>query len=114
MFNLFTAKKQTGFIDAGNDEFRDMLNKPETILLDTRTPEEFRGGHIPGAKLVDLFDRELQNKLGQMDKSKTYLLYCRSGNRSAQLCKAMSKMGYSNLYNLKHGILKWDGDVTTN
>lgn len=113
MFNLFSTKKQTGFIDAGNEEFRGMLNKPETILLDTRTPAEFHGGHIPGAELVDLFDRELQNKLDQMDKDKIYLLYCRSGNRSAQLCKVMSKMGYSGLYNLKHGIIKWDGDTST-
>jgi rhodanese-related sulfurtransferase len=113
MFNLFSTKKQTGFIDAGNEEFRGMLNKPETILLDTRTPAEFHGGHIPGAKLVDLFDRGLQKKLDQMDKDKIYLLYCRSGNRSAQLCKVMSKMGYSGLYNLKHGIIKWDGDIST-
>lgn len=113
MFNLFSTKKQTGFIDAGNEEFRGMLNKPETILLDTRTQAEFHGGHIPGAKLVDLFDRELQNKLDQMDKDKIYLLYCRSGNRSAQLCRVMSKMGYNGLYNLKHGIMKWDGDIST-
>jgi len=113
MFNLFSNKKQTGFIDAGNEEFRGMLYKPGTILLDTRTPAEFHGGHIPGAKLVDLFDRELQKKLDQMDKDKIYLLYCRSGNRSAQLCKVMSKMGYTGLYNLKHGIIKWDGDLST-
>jgi rhodanese-related sulfurtransferase len=45
-----------------------------------------------------------------MDKSKTYFLYCRSGNRSSQACRYMQESGF-NTYNLVGGMLDWDGEI---
>ena len=50
-------------------------------------------------------------KLEELDKTKTYYVYCRSGARSGQACKIMSELGFEKAYNLVGGILAWQGDI---
>lgn len=53
-------------------------------IIDIRTPEEFAAGHIENAKNIDFYQDDFANQIGQLEKDKTYFMYCRSGNRSSQ------------------------------
>ncbi|GAB4544209.1 MAG: hypothetical protein OHK0023_00670 [Anaerolineae bacterium] len=76
------------------------------ILLDVRTPEEYAAGHIRGATLLPL--QELEARLAELPKDKPVVIYCRSGNRSAQAFQILKAAGYTNLYDLG-GIISWQG-----
>ncbi len=56
---------------------------PAFVLLDVRTPEEFAHGRIAGAVNLDYRGADFQGDLARLDRSRTYLVYCRTGNRSS-------------------------------
>tara|TARA_B100001971_G_C17636881_1_gene261398 strand:+ start:53 stop:397 length:345 start_codon:yes stop_codon:yes gene_type:complete len=106
MFNLFkSAPKEYNDIDAA--EFAQLMKQPNHVVLDVRSPFEQREGAIPGNILIDMFDPAFAQKVAKLDKSKTYMVYCRSGNRSKTACSLMARQGFENLYNLKGGIYAW-------
>lgn len=76
---------------------------PNAVLLDVRTAGEFSAGTIPGARNLDFLSPNFAKNAQQLDKDATYFVFCRSGNRSAQACKMMHKMGYD-VRNLSGGI----------
>ena len=80
-----------------------LLADPNAILLDVRTGMEVRGGALPKAINIDFMSSNFQQKVAALDKSKTYFVYCRSGNRSGQACQMMHKMGFD-VRNLMGGI----------
>lgn len=79
------------------------------IILDVRSPGELAEGFIPNYKQVNFFNTSFREELERLDRSKTYLVYCRSGRRSGKACQMMSKMGFENLYNLRGGVQAWNG-----
>jgi len=81
------------------------------ILLDVRQPEEYRSGHLPGAVLIPL--PSLMNKVGELDPTKSLLVYCRSGNRSRAAAALLLGEGFSKVYNIAGGITAWNGRVAT-
>ena len=80
-------------------------NTPDAVLIDVRTPAEFNGGKLPGAKNIDMFSKDFLTQIDKLDKDKTYLLYCRSGNRSGQACNIMAGRGFTKLYNMAGGVM---------
>lgn len=84
---------------------------PEAVLVDVRTREEFEAGHIPGAENIDVSSFDFSEKIEAFDKSKTYLVYCRSGARSFNACNIMANMGFKNLTNLQGGVISWRGQI---
>lgn len=94
----------------GNRQFKKKAKKERAIILDVRTPDEFKEGHIPTAILMDYLDTEkFMAQIITLDKSKTYLLYCRSGKRSLKAAMAMKEKGLLNVCDLKGGYRKWKG-----
>jgi rhodanese-related sulfurtransferase len=93
--------------DLSVSEFSSKVTEAGIITLDVRTPGEFNEGHIEGAQLIDFQSGNFENEIATLDKSKTYAVYCRSGNRSGQAVKVMSDAGFSNLYNLNGGVIDW-------
>jgi len=83
-----------------------MIDNEDVIILDVRTEEEFRQGHIEGAILIP--DYDLDKLAGEKlpDKDATILIYCRSGNRSKLASHFLIGMGYQNVYDFG-GILDW-------
>lgn len=67
------------------------------IIVDVRTPEEFRDGAYPGAKNIPLSD--LGRRLGEIPKDKPVILYCASGVRSSSAAQAMKQAGYADVTN---------------
>ncbi len=93
--------------DLSVSEFSSKVTEAAVITLDVRTPGEFSEGHIEGALLIDFQSGNFENEIATLDKSKTYAVYCRSGNRSGQAVKVMSDAGFNNLYNLNGGVIDW-------
>jgi rhodanese-related sulfurtransferase len=93
--------------------WRDQLKEDaNSIILDVRTEEEFNEGIIPGAINIDIYKGQgFIDAIEEMDKSKNYYVYCRSGGRSGQACSIMSELGFENAYNLLGGIMNWEGEV---
>lgn len=82
----------------------------DNIILDVRTPMEFNEIRIPNSKLLDISSpSDFLEGLKFLDKSKSYFIYCRSGNRSSQASSVMQSMGFDKTYNLVGGILDWSG-----
>lgn len=87
--------------------FNSMLGKANVVVIDVRTPGEYASGYIKGAKSMNLYDRSFQSNIEQLDKNKTYMVYCRSGARSARAMSTMKAKGISTVYNLQGGIGAW-------
>lgn len=82
-------------------------------ILDVRTEEEFIEGYIPDATNIDIYKGQgFIDRINELDKSKSYYVYCRSGARSAQACALMEQQGFENAYNLMGGITEWEGEIT--
>ena len=94
-------------IDLDVAEFKTKMSEPNTVLLDVRTPSETKNGTIDGALEINVMSTDFKNKIQDLDKNKTYLVYCRSGRRSVKACKEMEKVGFEKLVNLKGGYKAW-------
>jgi rhodanese-related sulfurtransferase len=77
------------------------------VVLDIRTPGEYRDGHFHGAVLINYHSSDFRDRLAALDKSRTYFMYCRSGNRSGRALAMMREMGFTRVYELRGGILAW-------
>ena len=82
---------------------------PGAVLLDVRTPQEYREGHIPGSRNVPL--QTIDKVAAVVDnKDKALFVYCYSGARSSQAAGMLQRMGYSNVTNIG-GIAAYAGEV---
>lgn len=108
MFNLFKSKKKMKYATISAEELKKLQQEnADAVVVDVRTPAEVRQGKIPGSTSIDIMDRNFANRIETLDKDKTYLVYCRSGNRSGQACSYMADRGFTKLYNLNGGIGSW-------
>jgi len=90
------------------DKFQSLIDNNGVQVIDVRTSQEKSDGIIPGYQMINLMSADFENKVANLDKNKTYLIYCRSGNRSKRACNIMADMGFKNLYNLIGGIRAWN------
>ncbi len=95
------------------EDWKNQLDKDaNAVILDVRTEDEFNEGMIPGALNIDIYKGQgFIYSIEELDKSKNYYVYCRSGGRSGQACSIMSQLGFENAYNLLGGIMNWEGEV---
>lgn len=82
---------------------KQLSESPNAVLLDVRTLGEFSGGTISGAQHLDFLSPSFAKGINGLDKEATYFVFCRSGNRSAQACKMMHRIGLD-VRNLSGGI----------
>jgi len=85
-----------------------LLSHTNLFILDIRTPEEFKSFHIAGATNIDFHGSNFEQRVSSLDKSKTYLVHCAAGVRSAKACGKMSQLHFPNLYNLEGGFRAWE------
>jgi rhodanese-related sulfurtransferase len=97
--------------DVGPKEAQALIRKNvgnrDFVVLDVRTPGEFAQGHLEGAVLVDYRSPGFREEVAGLDKTKTYLVYCRTGNRSASALGIMREFGFRSHYHLEGGIVRW-------
>ena len=77
-------------------------------ILDVRTAKEFADGHVAGAVNIDVNQADFAQKIDELDRSKTYIVYCRSGRRSSKAVGIMATKGFKNLYNVSDGFVGWN------
>jgi len=108
---LFGAKSKVSdkvkILDATH--FSQAIGGGKVQLVDVRTSNEFRSGHIRGALNVDYFGGGRFTKaIDKLDRDRPLYLYCRSGSRSQKAARQIVEMGFSEIYDLKGGFLAWE------
>ncbi|HEX8042277.1 rhodanese-like domain-containing protein [Candidatus Deferrimicrobium sp.] len=92
-------------------EARELLGKrsgdSRFVLLDVRTAKEFSEERIEGAVMVDYLSPSFRGEVAKLDRSKSYLLYCRTGHRTEGAAKVMRELGFRNVSVIAGGITKW-------
>jgi rhodanese-related sulfurtransferase len=80
---------------------------PSLFLLDVRTPEEYAGGHLPGA--VNIPHSELAARIAELDgaRERDVVVYCRTGNRTAQALEVLGKAGFKRIFRLQGDYARW-------
>jgi rhodanese-related sulfurtransferase len=94
-------------MDIDIKKFKELMKDENTVILDTRTLEEFENGFIKGAINYDIYQVDFRDEILKLDRDKTYLVYCRSGARSSNAMEFMKASGFAVVYNLIGGVLAW-------
>jgi thioredoxin len=81
---------------------------PNAQILDVRTPEEYVSGHIDNAANTNWNGTDFVAKVAALDKTKPVFVYCKSGGRSKQAAAKLEELGFTTIYELQGGMLKWD------
>ncbi|GAA4387005.1 rhodanese-like domain-containing protein [Hymenobacter koreensis] len=76
-----------------------VLAKPNVVLLDVRTPDEFATGHVRGARNLNFLSTDFTDQVAKLDPNATYVVYCASGNRSGKAAALMQQNGFKNVMN---------------
>jgi cytochrome c peroxidase len=111
-----TGKSLNGAATAGQsavqhmtvDDAQKLLADKKVVVLDIRTPEEFRAGHIHGATNINFRAAEFDRQIAALPKDTAYLLHCASGNRSTQALPVFQKYEFKKLMHLDGGIKAWE------
>ncbi|MFM9944978.1 MAG: thioredoxin domain-containing protein [Bacteroidia bacterium] len=91
-------------------EFNEKIKSAGTQLVDTRTAQEYENGYIEGAENIDFYSTEFVQLMSKFDKEKPLALYCKSGNRTKNAMKILSKEGFKKIYTLDGGLMAWEKD----
>ena len=85
-----------------------MFSSFYTQFIDVRTPQEYAGGHIGNAINIDFNSADFKEKINKLDKKARYIVYCRTGVRSAAASEVMAKLGFMDIYNMAGGVSAWE------
>jgi len=96
-------------VDVSIDQALSMWQNNEVIIIDVRTPEEYKAGHIPGVANIQL--DQLESRSNEVPKDRKVLLICRSGSRSSQGTSLLRSKGFGNVYNITKGMSSWRGPI---
>ena len=96
--------------DVSKDDVLDLLEDKSINIIDLRTDEEFSKGSIKYSYNIDFQKREFIDNLNSLDKEKSYIIYCQSGNRSEKASLIMKSLGFKLIYHYKQGYQDWVGD----
>ncbi len=93
-----------------NSEVQKLKSTPNAVLLDVRTKEEYKEGHIPNS--VNIPVDKLETAPLKFNKEATIFVYCHSGARSSRAVAILNRLGYMNAKNIG-GIIDYTGEVVT-
>lgn len=83
-----------------------LQGRSDVVILDVREPSEYAAGHIADVTLIPMND--VPNRLAEIPKDKPVIVTCRSGSRSGQITEFLRKQGYTNIHNMRGGIVAWE------
>ena len=88
--------------------FKNDTQLKNILLIEVRTSEEYKEGHIEGAINIDFYQENVFNSyFKKIDNTKPVYIYCRSGNRSRKTSNKLIEMGFVKIYDLKDGYVSW-------
>lgn len=97
-----------GFKQVNPAEFEQLIKIPGGVLLDVRTKNEFKNGHIFNSGQLNFYALDFKKRLLMLPSDEPIYLYCNTGWRSEKAAKTLAENGYENVYNLQHGIMDWE------
>src|SRR5690606_27394894 len=90
------------------NEYEEKLASLKNVqLVDVRTAEEYAEGHLKNAVNINIGSSNFEEHIAILDKNKPVMVYCLSGGRSGNAANKLEKMGFTQVYNMKGGIMKW-------
>ncbi|MFC6099710.1 thioredoxin domain-containing protein [Olivibacter domesticus] len=105
-----TGVKQTNEKLSATAFEQTLKEKTAAQLLDVRTPEEFDQGHLENALNIDFKDEQFKSKISALDREKPVFVYCLGGGRSEAAAEQLKSLGFTQIYDLKGGIMSWKND----
>lgn len=90
-----------------SQEMKELMVLDSVQLIDVRSLEAFREGHLKGAQNL-VYDDEFVYKISQLDKNKPVAVYCRTGRRSEKCSSILRDAGFKQIYQLKGGLTQWE------
>ena len=104
---LWRRKQQDRWMVTTPQQVREQLEAGEDIIvLDVRSPQEFaQDGHIVGVRLLPL--ATVAARSSELPLDRPIICVCRSGGRSRTACELLAKQGFTNLHNMKGGMMAW-------
>ncbi len=118
--NLAAAQEKRLKEDITCEQALELIQKHEKdasfVILDVRTPDEFNAGHLMNAENINFRAEDFKQQLEKLDKTRTYLIYCRKGGRSASAIGMMNDLKFTSVFHLYEGYDLWKskGNATTN
>ena len=91
-----------------SEEFKEQITSKKVQLVDVRTLREFKISHIKGAKNIDFYSGKFASEFNKLKKDKPVYVYCRSGSRSRHASNKLAEMGFTEIYDLKGGIIRYN------
>lgn len=79
----------------------------KVVVLDVRTPEEYKEGHIAGAVNIDFKKKDFAEKVATLDREKTCVVHCQGGGRSTKSLETLRKLGFKSIVHLDNGFGGW-------
>jgi rhodanese-related sulfurtransferase len=105
LFSITTFAQQYQLLSP--KDFEAKMKSQKGMLIDVRTPGEFKKGYIAGAQLMNIFNDDFEAKLDKLDKNQVYYVYCAVGGRSNECTDMMKKKGFKNIIELEGGFNRW-------
>jgi rhodanese-related sulfurtransferase len=116
LFLLVSCQSQTSkqIQTLDSNAYAEKINSDKNAqLIDVRTPEEYSVEHLENAKNINWNGDDFESKASTLDKSKPVFVYCKVGGRSSQAANKLAELGFTEIYNLDGGIMKWKGKKTS-
>ena len=99
------SKRENRSTDLSYEEVKQKMKaEPETVLIDVRSPQEYKEGHIEGSFNLPLYSLQAQEAEKLPDKKQAIIVYCQSGNRSKKAMEILRKDGYQNVCHMQGGL----------
>ncbi len=108
-----SKKKDTAVNHVNAKQAQKLIEEKKVVVLDVRTPEEFKEGHLAGATNINFRGPDFEKRIGQLDKSKSYLVHCAAGGRSTQSLPILKKQEIKSVYHLDGGFNSWKKEGLT-
>lgn len=107
---LFGSKtnKNNAITLLNSSDFKNKTEHKNVQLVDVRTPNEYKNGHIKNAINIDFFSRDFISNFDKLNKDEAIYVYCRSGSRSRKSSNKLASVGFTKIYDLKGGILGYN------
>lgn len=106
--HVYYGVGQTALKNVDAAAFKKLIGNPNSVLIDLRTTDEINTkGMIKGARQIDFLDKDSEAIIRELDKTKTYLIYCAGGGRSGDCAELMQKHGFKEVINLEKGFDDW-------
>ena len=103
---IFGACQRADYQTLSAPEFQKLISDQAVQIIDARTPEEYRKGHIERAVNMDIQNENFNRTVQALDMDRPVAIYCRSGKRSNDVARKLARKGYK-VYTLNDGWMEW-------